>query len=317
MQPQSLPFPGTSYLFPGVELHLTSPLCSADRVYSATGFVRLESAHVALEGSSVRIRSLATGLTEEAFLNANGSFAQEVELQPELDNPLEFSVCDGVGREIARVVVVVQRPGRAHEKTAPSARGSAGASPSLAARKDRSPMLDPPWPRFAQLVQRCLNLAAEVADKTGRDLDELCDHIRAQQRYAEQAYEERNPTLYHECKDNLEKYRGYLAQLLSETSPRLLRPGPSLTDEARAAIDRFRASLSAVWKQVRQKHRADLEARLGEIAALARGLSQRSKDEPFSVVQETNRLSAEIEQVAERLGDKQPHISGSDAELLR
>src|SRR5262249_37100786 len=67
-------------------------------------------------------------------------------------------------------------------------------------------MLDPPWPRFAQLVQYCLTLAAEVADKTGRDREELCEHIRAQERYAEQAYEEHNQALYRECNDNLEKY---------------------------------------------------------------------------------------------------------------
>ena len=30
-------------------------------------------------------------------------------------------------------------------------------------------MLDPPWPRFAQLVRHCLDLAAEVAEATGRD----------------------------------------------------------------------------------------------------------------------------------------------------
>jgi hypothetical protein len=292
MQPPLPQPPGTRFLFPGVELHLTSPLHSCDQVYSATGFVRLDSENAALDGGSVRIRSLATGLAEEAFLDKTGAFAQEVELQPETDNPLEFAVCDGVGRELARVVVVV-RAGSVSDGGVPSL--------TLPAREGRSPMLDPPWPRFAQLVQRCLNLAAEVADKTGRDPDELCDHIHAQERYAEQAYEQRNPALYHECKDNLEQYRGYLAQLLGETLPRLPRPRRPPEEEARTAIDRFRAYLSSVWKQVREKQRSDLEARLTEIAAQARGLSQRIKSDPLSVLRDVNRLGAEVEKVAEIL----------------
>jgi hypothetical protein len=143
-----------------------------------------------------------------------------------------------------------------------------------------------------------LNLAGEVADKTGRDPQELCDHIHAQERYAEQAYEERNQTLYHECQENLEQYHGYLAQLLGETLPRPPRPSRPPEEEARAEINRFRAYLSSVWKQVRDKQRTDLEACLTDIAAQARGLSQRVKSDPLSVLRETNRLGKEVEKVA-------------------
>src|SRR5439155_26648004 len=104
-----------------LELHLTSPVNTRDTQYPATGVVRFRAGsaegadpslpHPAppiphwLEGGSVRIRSLATGLTEEAFLDDRGTFAQELELQPETDNALEFAVCDGAGQEVARVVV--------------------------------------------------------------------------------------------------------------------------------------------------------------------------------------------------------------------
>ncbi len=285
----------TRYFFPGIELHLTSPLRSDDPTYSATGFVRLESGNAALDGSFVRIRSLVTGLAEEVFLDDHGAFAQDVELQPETDNPLEFTVCDGSGREMARVVAAVRLP-RAGSV-------SDGSSPSLTlpARVNRSPILDPPWPRFARLVERCLGLAAEVAETTGRNPDELCEHIRAQERYAEEAYEQRDQTLYHECNDNLEKYRGYLMQLLGDTLPRPPRPSRPPEEEARSEISRFRTYLSAVWKQVREKQRSDLEARLSEIAAQARGLSQRAKSEPLSVLRETNRLGKEVEKVADLL----------------
>jgi molecular chaperone DnaK len=483
---------GTRYLFHGVELHLTSPVNTRDQTYSATGVVRLESADAALDGGSVRIRSLATGLTEEAFLDERGTFAQDVELQPETDNALEFAVCDGAGQEMARVVAVVRhqsaaprlgqavlptqlitkplqievlsrggqrvkqvvagigatlpgvfqctcrthdqagrivvpifeenriikqmviedldpslpigspvevefaidvkhtievrvrvrarsaddgeayercetatlaapppprRPTRAEidevqnqiEELLPQFSGTFRTrlrARALQIRQDlfealryddepkaiqrmaelrellqqletsRGQMLDPPWPRFAQLVQHCLSLAAEVAAQSGRDAEELCEHIRAQERYAEQAYEEHNQTLYRECHDNLEKYGGYLTQLLRDTLPRPPRPSRPPEEEARSEIDRFRAYLSAVWKQVREKQRADLEARLTEIAAQARGLSQRVKSDPLSVLRETNRLGTEVEKVADVLQNKRRQAPGDDAGLL-
>src|SRR5207244_11883707 len=58
----------------------------------------------------------------------------------------------------------------------------------LESRKGQA--LDPPWTRFTQLVRQCLDLAAQVADTTGRDREELFEHVRAQERYAEQAYEQ-------------------------------------------------------------------------------------------------------------------------------
>jgi len=285
---------GTRYSFPGIELHLTSSLHSDDALYAATGFVRLECGNAALDGSFVRIRSLVTGLAEEAFLDMHGAFSQDIELQPETDNPLEFTVCDGSGREMARVVATVRHPSCDRE-------GRAEQLPLKPQQRNRSPILDPPWPRFAQLVERCLNLASEVADKTGRNPDELCEHIHAQERYAEQAYEERDQTLYHECNDNLEQYRGYLMHLLGDTLPRPPRPSRPAEEEARSEITRFRTYLSAVWKQVREKQRSDLEARLSEIAAQARGLSQRAKSDPQSVMRETNRLGREVEKVANLL----------------
>jgi molecular chaperone DnaK len=486
---------GTRYLFSAVrssesdlELHLTSPVNTHDVHYPAAGIVRMKPAEVGLDGGSVRIRSLATGLTEEAFLDERGTFVQELELQPETDNALEIAVCDGAGQEMAHVVVCVRhqsgarqlgqavlptqlitkplqievlsrggqrvkqvvapigatlpgvfqctcrthdqagrivvpifeenrvvkqmviddldvalpigspvevefaidvkhtievrvrvrqgpergercetavleapppprRPTRAEidevqkqiEELLPQFSGSFRTRLRAKAQQirqdlfealryddepkaiqrmaelrellqqletSRGQMLDPPWPRFAQLVQHCLSLAAEVADKTGRDRAELDEHIRAQERYAEQAYEEHNQTLYRECNDNLEKYGGYLTQLLRDTLPRPPRPSRPPEEEARAEIERFRTYLSAVWKQVREKQRADLEARLTEIAGQARGLSQRLKTEPLAVLRDTNRLGTEVEKVAALLQHGQRSTPGDDAGLL-
>jgi hypothetical protein len=132
----------------------------------------------------------------------------------------------------------------------------------------------------------------EVADRTGRYPEELCEHIRAQQRYAVQAHEDHNQTLYRECTDNLEKYAGYLMELLRDTLPRPPRPSLPSEEETRAELEPFRAYLSLVWKQVRECKRPDLETRLTEIASQARGLSQRIKSEPLAVLRDTNRLGA-------------------------
>ena len=143
-------------------------------------------------------------------------------------------------------------------------------------------MLDPPWPRFAQLVRHCLDLAAEVAEATGRDRQELFEHVHAQERYGEQAYEEHNQPLYRECRENLEKYAGYLEQLLRDTLPRPPAvPTRPPEEEAKLDLDRFRAYLAAVWKNVRAKQRGDLEARLKELAGQAGGLTARIKTEPL------------------------------------
>jgi len=63
----------------------------------------------------VRVRSLATGLSDEAFLDDRGSFAQELELQPETDNALEFAVGDGGGTELARLVSCVRHQAGAQD----------------------------------------------------------------------------------------------------------------------------------------------------------------------------------------------------------
>jgi molecular chaperone DnaK len=474
-----------------LELHLTSPCNTRDTLYQATGVVRLlggqakaEVGHwpldighsppaAFLDGGSVRVRSLATGLVEEAFLDERGTFAQEVELQPEADNALEWTVCDPGGRETARVVTCVRhraggrplgqavlptqiitkplqievldrarrrvkqvvapvgatlpgtfrctcrtvdqagrivvpvyeenrvvkqmvvedldpdlpvgspvevefdidvkhaiavrvrvRAGEGHERcetatieAPPPARPPTRAEidevrrqidelvqqlagsyrARVRARVARlhqdllealgyadepraiqrmaelrdllgqleaggGQVLDPPWPHFQQLVRHCLDRAAEVADRTGRDRDELFEHVHAQERYAEQAYEGHDPALYRECVENLQKYAGYLEQLLRDTLPRpVARPPRPPEDEAREEAERFREFLSSVWKQVRTRGRADLEARLTEIAGRARGLTGRIKTDPVGVLRDVHRLGTEVDKVREQL----------------
>jgi molecular chaperone DnaK len=498
---------GTRYLFqttgmgevaaPDLELHVTSPANTRHIAYCLTGVVRAgrrsqtppSAADLNLEGGSVRVRSLATGLTDEAFLDDHGTFAQELELQPETDNALECTLCDGGGLELARLVLGVRHQGgsrhlgqgvlptqlitkplqievlnRSRQRvkqviapvgaTLPSvfnctcrtqdqagrvivpifeenrvikqmvindldptlAIGSlvevelaidvkhaitvqvrvrqgdlagdrcetatieAAPPPQRPTRKEiddvqqqidallvqfsgsfrtrlraraaqlredllealryedepkaiqrmaelrellqnleasQGQMLDPPWPRFAQLVQKCMDLSAHVADATGRKREELFEHIESQERYAEQAYEEHNQPLYRECRENLEKYAGYLEQLLRDTLPRpLVRPPQPPEAEAKSDVDRFRAYLASVWKQVRAAGRGDLEERLTEIAGRAKGLGQRVKTEPHNAMRDAHHLGTEVAKVEDQLKNKRRQAAGEDAGLL-
>jgi hypothetical protein len=170
------------------------------------------------------------------------------------------------------------------------------------AEQARSQTLEPPWPQFAQKVRQCLDLAAEVASKTGRDREELFEHVHTQERYAEQAHEEHNQALYRECWENLEKYAGYLSQLVHDNLPKgPTRPSLSPEEEAKAEVDRFRAFLSHVWKQAREKKRADLEARLAQIAKQASGFTQKLKSDPNGVLRDARRLGVEVEKVREQM----------------
>jgi molecular chaperone DnaK len=488
----------------GVELQFTSPFNTREEKYTATGIVRnltaedldpTDSPHAplptphTLDGGSVRIRSLSTGLTDEVFLDERGTFAHELELQPETDNPLEFTVVDSLGGDLASIVVTVRHQtesrqlgrgvmptqlitkplqievlNRARQRvkqvvapigaTLPGVfrctcrttdqggrivvpifeenrvikqmvidnldrslpvgspvdvnlgidvkrnievkvivrqggeRGDRCETAAIegpppprrptradidevmkqigellpqftgsyrtrlkskanqlhqdlleALRYDDEPKaiqrmaelrellqnlessqgqaLDPPWPKFNQLVRKCLELAGRVAAATGRNEEELVEYINAQERYAEQAYEEHNAALYRECRENLEKYGGYLDQLLRDTLPRpMTRPPRPPEEEAKDELDHFRAYLASVWKQVRAKERRDLDAKLKEIAQQAGGLSQRLKTDPVAVIRDARRLGTEVAKVEEQIKDGRRQSSPDDAGLL-
>jgi hypothetical protein len=73
--------------------------------------------------------------------------------------------------------------------------------------------LEPAWPVFARLVKQCLILAGEVANQTGRSREELFEQVYAQERYAEQAHQDKNAARYQECVENLAGFFLYLDRL--------------------------------------------------------------------------------------------------------
>jgi hypothetical protein len=178
-------------------------------------------------------------------------------------------------------------------------------------------VLDPPWPRFAELVRHCLDIAGRVADLTRRSRAELEEHIRAQERYAEQAFEENNQTLYRECCDNLVRYAGYLDQVLRDALPHE-EPEPHLPPEELAlrGLEQFRGYLAEVWKKVRAAKRSDLDVHLAEVARRGQGLSQRVREAPSSGLREVRRLLAEIGRVDDLLAGRPASAAADEAGML-
>jgi hypothetical protein len=180
------------------------------------------------------------------------------------------------------------------------------------AERARTQVMDPPWSRFAALVRQCQDLAGRVSEETGRDRSELVQHIEAQERYAEQAHEEFNPTLYRECWENLSRYAEYLEQLLDNALPQHRPTGPKKKprrppeEEAREAVDHFRKRLSVVWKEAREKKRADIDYHLGDLARAAAGLSGRMKDDPVGAIREARKLTLEVDKLAAKMADPSP-----------
>jgi hypothetical protein len=273
------------------EVVITSPLTAADGHYCLAG--KAASGEGSPEGSSVRVRSLATGWTEELFLDPDGGFNHTLELAGEngTGRELELTVCDEQGREAACVTLrILELASEAGEPT--NGRPQPGQSPSL----------DPPWATCLQRVRQCLHLAAGVAHATGRNRDELLQYVHAQERYAEQALKENNRLLYHECLENLEKYADYLEQVQQAARPRPPQTAPRFCEEdAREALDRLRSDLATIWKDARTRGRSDLESDLKQVAAEAQGLGRRSKTDAAGASDETTRLLAVLDSIKQRM----------------
>lgn len=282
-----------------MELEWTGNIGEAPNSFVLRGKVRQENGQALPQGFSIRLRSLTADVAEEVFLQPDGSFQLQWGL-PEQKTTLELTVCDDFGREVARVFLS----------------GSEGAD--LAAAVDGLEG-DPVWPVFQRLARRCLDLSVEVARKTGRERDDLFAHVHAQEKYAERACASRDQASFLECRENLERYEGYLQQLLADSDQRApLGPrkpprfGPEREangsrprekeDSARQRLDDFRGALAEIWKRARESRRADLEHRLKELAGQAAGLSQRVKVDPVGAEEELDRLKRLLSEIAGELG---------------
>jgi hypothetical protein len=182
---------------------------------------------------------------------------------------------------------------------------------------NRTQVLDPPWAHFAQLVKQCLHLAADVAQQTGRARDELFGQVYTQERYAEQAFEERDQSLYRECFDNLHRYAGYLDQVQRDALPRsYLGPVRLPEEEAREGIDYLEACLAAVLEKAQAKGAAPLVVHLHSLVERGRGLRDRLKTDAPGVIREVRRSLTEVRKIEQELLAPGQRPAGADAGLL-
>src|SRR5262249_4783182 len=91
-----------------LELHWTSPVNASDTHYTLPGTVRGGGAAEFRGGGQVLARCFTTGLTAEVFLDPKGAFAAAFELGPAADNAMEVTVCDTLGRDLARIPACVR-----------------------------------------------------------------------------------------------------------------------------------------------------------------------------------------------------------------
>jgi hypothetical protein len=277
-----------------LELHVTSPPRSAQTTYTLTGVVRGDGAAEMVEGGSVRVLNVVSGMVEEAFLDEAGGFAQEWMLEARCDNALEVTLCDSLGGEIVRLPFCVR-----HAETPLRPGGTVMPAP----RDIRSAELAP-WKSFARLVKDCLILAGDVAERTGRDRQELFEQVYAQERFAEQAFARHNAESYRECFDNLRRFLGYLQRLGSDHLPGAVRrEGPLTVADARAEVHRLRNALTTLTSVAKSRRRSDLQERAAGLNARAEQLLAQAAADVAGTLREARQLWAEYAKVEEQLSD--------------
>jgi molecular chaperone DnaK len=168
---------------------------------------------------------------------------------------------------------------------------------------EKARQLQPPWHQFAHLAETCRAQAAEAARVTGRGRGEMLDYVRAQERHAERAFQERNQPLYREAWGNLERYLYTLQDLVRAATPPEEEewheePDETPEDQARAEVERFRNFLSHVWKEARTRGRKDLEERFQAIAKTSQGVSQRVKEDAGGTLRSVRRWMKELHKLA-------------------
>jgi hypothetical protein len=160
----------------------------------------------------------------------------------------------------------------------------------------------PSLQRLRLMVKRCLFEAADLADRSGRDREQLFQQIYAQEQTAEQAHAEKNAGLYREAYDNLRVLADDLERLKADMTP-LARRGPDRAaqhDVADALLD-LQAYLSAVLPAATLKARADFVQQLQEIEHLQSSWAERGKREPAVALREVRKALATVAQMEQAL----------------
>jgi hypothetical protein len=157
-------------------------------------------------------------------------------------------------------------------------------------------VLYPPRQRLTQLVKRCLYEAANVADRTGRDRDQLFAPIYAQEQSAEQAYTEKNSAAYRECFDHLRALAADLMRLQDDLSPLTRQAGqrPVTWHDVQDALKDLQAYVQAVMAAAQLKGRQNFAEQLQQIDQQRDPLGERGKRDVPAALREVRRLLGEV-----------------------
>jgi hypothetical protein len=157
--------------------------------------------------------------------------------------------------------------------------------------------------RLTQLVKRCLYEAANVADRTGRDREQLFAPIYAQEQTAEQAHAEKNAAVWRCCFDQLRALAADLMRLQDDLSPLARRhadQAPSIHDVQDALHD-LQVYLQAVLAAAQLKKRQDFVAQLLQADQQRGAVADRAKRDVPGAMREVRRLLGEVGRMEQEL----------------
>jgi hypothetical protein len=161
----------------------------------------------------------------------------------------------------------------------------------------------PPFQRLTQMVKRCLFEAADLADRTGRDREQLFAPIYVQEQVAEKAHAEKDVRRYREALDNLNALAADLERAQADVTPPSQRgsgrvpTGHDVTD----AVKDLQAYLSAVVSAAELKNRADFVKQLQELQGQCDAWADRGKREPAQALRDLRKALAAAAQMEQLL----------------
>jgi hypothetical protein len=161
----------------------------------------------------------------------------------------------------------------------------------------------PPLQRLTQLVKRCLFDAADLADRTGRDREQLFQQVYAQEQAAEQAHAEHDVRRFREAFDNLLALAADLERLQTERAPasrRDARGAPSAHDVLDAIQD-LQSYLAVAVQTAEQQGRSDLVKKLQELDGRRSAWAERGQREPALVWRDVRKALADVARMEQSL----------------
>jgi hypothetical protein len=161
----------------------------------------------------------------------------------------------------------------------------------------------PPWQRVAQLIKRCLFEAAALADRTGRDREQLFAQIYAHEQKAEQAHAEMNAELYRASFENLSGLATELERSRVDSTPPSQRSGnrgATVHDVADAVKD-LHSYIAVVLPVAELRGRTEAATKLHELSSRTGAWTERGKREASAALREVLAALAEVALIEQAL----------------